>query len=139
MDVFEFRGRGESRLAPEIEDLAQVVIGAAIEVHEHLGPGLPESLYRNALSHEFDLRGIPHTVEQPLPVYYKGKEVGKGRMDIVVAEKIILELKSVECLTEVHRAQCIAYLQTTGLQLALLINFNVVLLKDGIKRVILTR
>ena len=139
MDMFEFRRRAKSGLDQETEDLAQRIIGAAIEVHEQLGAGLPESVYRNALSHELNLRGIGHQTEFPVPVFYKGLEVGLGRIDILVEGRIVLELKAVECLTDLHRAQCVAYLQATKLQLALLINFNVPLLKDGIKRVILTR
>jgi GxxExxY protein len=78
-----------SRVDEGTEDLAERVIGAAIEVHREVGPGLPESVYRNALSHELTLRGIPHVCEAPVPIYYKGKLVGEGRMDILVADWLI--------------------------------------------------
>jgi GxxExxY protein len=138
MDVLQMRERPEKRADDETEDLSHKVIGAAIEVHRHLGAGLPESVYRNALSHELTLLGIAHNCEVPVPIIYKGKAVGEGRMDLLVGGKLIVELKAIESLTEVHRAQCIAYLQATHRQLALLINFNVAVLRDGIKRVINT-
>jgi GxxExxY protein len=138
MDAFEFRERPESKVDPATEDLAHAAIGAAIEVHRELGPGLPETSYKNALSHELTLRGIPHVVEAKVPIYYKGLLVGEGSVDILVDNRLVLELKVVEALTTVHRAQVIAYLQALRLQLGLLINFNVAVLKDGIKRVIRT-
>ena len=138
MDVFQIRERPEKRADDETEELSHRVIGAAIEVHRCLGPGLPESVYRNALSHELTLLGIGHACEVPVPIIYKGKAVGEGRMDLLVGGKLIVELKAIDSLTEVHRAQCIAYLQATHRQLALLINFNVAVLRDGIKRVINT-
>lgn len=128
--------RESSGLSPELEELAERVIGAAIEVHRHLGAGLPESVCRNALSHELSLREIRHVCEAPLPVMYKGKHVGEGRMDILVDGKLVVELKVVEDINDVHVAQCIAYLVAGEYQLALLINFNVSLLKNGIHRVI---
>ena len=136
MTSTEFRERANSGLDEELERLAFDVIGACIEVHLHLGPSLPESVYRKALSHELSLRGISHVCESPVPVTYKGILVGEGRLDLLVAERLVIELKCAECLTEVHKAQALAYLQATGLQLALLINFNVAVLQDGIKRVI---
>ena len=136
MDVFDFREHMEPGADPETEALARAVIGAAIEVHRILGPGLPESVYRRAVSHELDLRRIPHECEAPVPVVYKGKHVGKGSMDILVGKRLVVELKTVILLNDVHRAQVIAYLQATGHRLGLLINFNVAILKDGIKRVV---
>jgi GxxExxY protein len=138
MDVFRHRERPEDCADPETEDLARKVIGAAIEVHRIIGPGLPESVYRRALSHELDLRGILHQCEAPVPVVYKGKRVGKGSMDILVGGRLVIELKTVEALNDVHRAQAVAYLNATNHRLALLINFNVAMLKDGIRRVIHT-
>ena len=138
MSLHEFRGRGESGIDDATEDLGQQVLGAAVEVHRVIGPGLPESIYRKALSHELTLRGIAHVCEATLPIYYKGEFVGEGRLDILVADRIIVELKCVECLTAVHRAQAVAYLQAKKLKLAFLINFNVAILKDGIKRVVNT-
>lgn len=133
-----FRNRAESRVDDETEALATTVIGAAIEVHRHLGPGLPESVYKLALSHELDLLGIPHQCEAPVPGYYKGKLVGEGKIDILAEKVLILELKVAEQLSDVHRAQAVGYLQATKLNLALLINYNVAILRDGIKRVIRT-
>ena len=103
-----------------------------------MGPGLPESSYRDALCHELDLRGIAHQREMPVDILYKGKSVGKGKIDILVGGRLILELKVVDQLSALHRAQAISYLKITKLHLALLINFNVEVLKAGIKRVINT-
>jgi GxxExxY protein len=97
---------------------------------------MPESSYRKSLCHEFDLRGIPHECEVPIDIHYKGKLVGQGRIDILVGGSIILELKVVEALNDVHRAQALSYLKITKLKLVLLINFNVATLKDGIRRII---
>jgi GxxExxY protein len=138
MSMYEFRGRADSGVDAETEDLGEALLGAAIEVHRVIGPGLPESVYRNALSHELTLRGFPHVCEAPVPIFYKGKLVGEGRIDLLVADRLIVELKCVDALTQVHRAQAIAYLQAKKLKLAFLINFNVAILKDGIKRVVNT-
>ena len=138
MDIFEFRERGNSGVDEATEILAQQVIGAAIEVHKAIKPGMPENCYKLALSHELTLRSIPHRTEVPVPVIYKGVKVGEGFIDILVDDRLVLELKSVESLHEVHRAQVIAYLQALHLQLGLLINFNVVRLSHGLKRVINT-
>jgi GxxExxY protein len=136
MSYFEFRERMGSGVAGHTEELATRVIGVAIEVHRHLGRGLPETVYRNALTHEFDLQGIPYGKEVSVPVEYKSKIVGEGRVDLLVGGVLIVELKVVEVLTDTHRAQAIAYLCATKLQLALLINFNVTAIREGIKRVI---
>ena len=138
MDVFDFRERGRSRVDERTEKLAEVSIGAAIEVHRHLGPGLPENSYRSSMSHELTFLGVRHACEVPFPILYKGEPVGEGRIDILVEDALILELKAVEALSPVHRAQVVTYLRVMNLKLGLLINFNVVLLKDGIKRVINT-
>lgn len=138
MDFNEFRARDVLKLDPAIEDLAHRVIGAAIEVHEHLGAGLPECAYRDALCHELSLRGMRFAREVTMPITYKGKEVGFTRLDLLVDDLLIVELKSVDSLAPLHRDQCITYLNVTRLKLALLINFNVRILKDGIKRVINT-
>lgn len=139
MDVFEFRKRTESRVDDCTEDIAERVIGAAIEVHRYLGPGLPEISYRRALSLELNLRGIQHECEFPVPIYYKGTLVAESRMDMLVEKDLIVELKVVEVLNEVHRAQVLSYLRASKLQLALLLNFNVIVMRDGIKRVINTQ
>jgi len=138
MDFFDFRARHDSGVAPEIEDLAFAVIGAALEVHRELGPGLAEIHYKKAMSQELTLRGIPHALEAEVDVLYKGVAIGKTRIDLLVNEMLIVELKVADSLTQVHRSQAMMYLKLKGLPLALLINFNVAILKDGIKRVINT-
>ena len=136
MNVFDFHQRHDVKADPETEGLGTLAIGAAIEVHRHLGPGLPEIAYRKALAHELTLRGVECACEFPVPIVYKGLPVGDGRVDILVARRLVIEIKVVEALTTVHRAQAIAYLQALKLPLGLLINFNVAILKDGIKRVV---
>src|SRR5688572_22450741 len=111
MDVFDFRRRGDAGVDEETERLAAAVIGAAIEVHRELGPGMPESSCKLALCHELDLRGIAHRPEVPLRiVLHKGKPVGETRLDILVADRLVVELKAVESLAPVHRAQLLTYL-----------------------------
>ncbi|MEH1915152.1 GxxExxY protein [Nostoc sp.] len=122
----------------EMNRLTGEVIGAAIEVHRVLGPGFLEEVYKEALIIEFFRCGIPHLVEKSVTVNYKGHEVGKGRLDFLVANCLIVELKAVQNLAPIHEAQVLSYLKMTNYPLALLINFNVPLLKDGIKRIILS-
>ena len=114
------------------------VIGAAIEVHKQLGPGLLESAYEVCLCREFELLGIAFERQVPLPVEYKGLRLDGGyRLDLVVEGQLILELKSVEELLPLHEAQLLTYLKLSGIKVGLLINFNVPALKDGIKRRVL--
>jgi GxxExxY protein len=122
----------------EVDQLAREIIGACIEVHRVLGPGFLESVYEEAVGVELTLRGIPHVRQAATAVNYKEHPVGEGRMDLVVGGKIIVELKAVESLAPIHTAQVISYLKATGLSLGLLINFNVPVLKEGIKRIILS-
>ncbi|MEH1939428.1 MAG: GxxExxY protein [Nostoc sp.] len=122
----------------EMNRLTGEVIGAAIEVHRVLGPGFLEEVYKEALIIEFFRCGIPHVVEKSVTVNYKGHEVGKGRLDFLVSNCLIVELKAVQNLAPIHEAQVLSYLKMTNYPLALLINFNVPLLKDGIKRIILS-
>ena len=138
MDVFDFRNRDESRVDDYTEELATRVIGAAIEVHRHLGPGMPENSYKKSLSRELDLRGIRHECEAKVPIIYKGTPVGEGFIDILVEDRLVLELKVVEALLPVHRAQLLTYLRLLKLPLGLLINFNVMTLKEGFRRVVNT-
>jgi GxxExxY protein len=121
-----------------LDRLAHDVIGAAIEVHRNLAPGFLESVYEEALCIELDLREIPFERQVNHGIDYKGHGVGDGRLDIVVGKRLVVELKAVESLAPIHTAQVISYLKATGCQLALLINFNVSVLKEGIKRVILS-
>jgi GxxExxY protein len=120
------------------EDLTDKIIGAAIEVHRQLGPGLLESAYQSCLVRELVLEGIPFEQEKPLPVKYKGVNIDCGyRLDFLVDGKVVVELKSVDALQSVHEAQLLTYLKLTDCQVGLLINFNVTLLRNGIKRMVL--
>ena len=115
--------------------LTEKVIGCAIEVHRNLGPGLLESAYEACLAHELESQGIAFKTQVPLPVEYKGIEIDCGyRMDVMVNGELILELKSVDKLTGVHEAQILTYMRLARVSTGLLINFNVRLLKDGLKR-----
>lgn len=116
--------------------MARRVIGAAIEVHRILGPGYLEKVYEEALAIEMTLQGIPFQRQSPVAVPYKGHTVGEGKLDFLVGGCLVVELKAVDALAEVHRAQVISYLKVTSLCLGLLINFQVPVLKEGIKRVI---
>ena len=119
------------------DGLTGEVIGAAIEVHKILGPGLLESAYEECLCRELDLRKIPYEKQKKLPIVYKGKELDCGyRLDIVVADSLILELKACESLQPIDTAQLLTYLKLTGIRLGLLTNFNVPTLKQGIKRLV---
>jgi GxxExxY protein len=121
----------------DINALSSKVIGAAIEVHKTLGPGLLELAYEECLCHELSLRGISFERQKPLPVEYKGKKLDCGyRLDIIVENTIILELKSCEKIEPIHKAQLLTYLKLSGLNLGLLLNFNVPVVRDGIVRIV---
>ncbi|HEY7116600.1 MAG TPA: GxxExxY protein [Tepidisphaeraceae bacterium] len=121
---------------PELNALSNAVIGAALEMHKRLGPRLDKATYENALAIEFRLRDIPFDRQVWIDVVYKGEVVGRRRLDFLVGGRLIVEIKAVEELTGLHKAQVYTYLKLTGHQLGLLINFDVAILKDGIKRVI---
>ena len=121
-----------------LNELTEAVIGAAIEVHRVLGPGFLESVYENALCVELRLRGIPFVRQAVFPVIYKDEKVGEHRIDLIVDQLLVVELKAAESLTPIFTAQSISNLKTSARKLCLLINFNVRVLKDGIKRVVLT-
>lgn len=117
------------------EEVTDRIIAAAIKVHRALGPGLLESAYQTCLAREFELVGIPFEREKPVIVQYRGAEVECGyRLDFVVEEKVIVELKALESLEPLHEAQLLTYLKLTGCKVGLLINFNVPLLRNGIVR-----
>jgi len=119
-------------------EISNKIIQAAIEVHRHLGAGLLESAYEECLCYELSKMGLSFKRQQSLPVEYKGIKLDCGyRLDLVVEEKVIVEIKSVEKLLPVHQAQLLTYLRLSELKLGLLINFNSALLKDGIKRMVL--
>ena len=114
------------------------IIGAAIEVHKALGPGLLESAYEECLCHEFTLRQLHFKRQQAIPLEYKGTKLDCGyRIDLLIEDLVILELKSVESLLPIHEAQLLTYLKLTDFNVGLLINFNVPVLRDGIKRLII--
>ncbi len=119
-------------------ELTGVIIGAAIEVHRHLGPGLLESAYEECLFHELLSQNIRVERQKPVPVVYKGKKLECGyRMDLLVDGRVVVELKSVESLASIHEAIILTYMKLAECKLGLLINFNVEMLKDGVRRFIL--
>jgi GxxExxY protein len=127
-----------NELVTKADPISKVVIGAAIEVHRHLGPGLLESAYQSCLAHELNSQGVRFLREVTLPVTYKGTLLDCGyRMDFVVEDLLVLEIKAVESLSKIHEAQLLSYLRLSGKPLGLLINFHVPLLRDGIKRLAL--
>jgi len=122
---------------PELNAITNAIIGAAIEVHRELGPGHEEHVYQKALEVEFVVRGIPFVPQHRIELVYKGHVVGQGRLDLLVRNSVIVEIKSVEALGRVHTAQALAYLRITRFKLAIIINFNVAKLIDGVRRVAL--
>jgi len=120
------------------EPLTETIIGAAIEVHRHLGPGLLESVYEECMCEELRLRGVPFKCPIELPIIYKGREIGgKYRIDLIVGDEVVVELKAVERLLNVHEAQLLTYLKLTGKRVGLIINFNVSVLHRGVMRRVL--
>lgn len=118
------------------DDFARAVIGAAIEVHRHLGPGYLEDVYEEALCIELRLRQIPFERQKRFKVQYKGEYVGEGRLDLLVGDQLIVELKAVKAVAPIDQAKVISYLQASDRHLALLINFHLPVLKDGIQRIV---
>ena len=120
--------------------LSKQIIGAAIEVHRQLGPGLLESAYEICLKYELEKLGLQVEQQKALPVIYKDIKLDQGyRIDLLVENRIVIELKVVDAVTDVHKAQVISYLRFSGCQLGLLLNFNVVLSKHGITRIVQTK
>jgi len=118
--------------------LSREIIGAAIEVHRYLGPGLLESAYQQCLAHEFMQRGVPFEAQKPMPVEYKGVRLDCGfRLDFLVGGCVVVEVKAVETLLPIHTAQVLTYLKLAGSRLGMLLNFNEWRMADGIKRVVL--
>ncbi len=118
--------------------VTEAIIGAAIEVHNALGPGLLESAYEACLAHELTLRGVPSLRQLDVPVMYKGQRVDCGfRIDMLVSDSVVVELKAVDKIIPIHEAQMLTYMKLSDKRIGLLINFNVRLLKDGITRRIL--
>ena len=140
-DMENRQGRQKRQVAEpdaETDRLAQKVIGAAIEVHRALGPGFLESVYEQAMGIELGLLGISFERQVPVAVAYKGHSIGESRLDLLVEGRPVVELKAVDQFAPIHTAQVMSYLKATGHRLGLLINFNVVRLKDGVKRVVLS-
>jgi GxxExxY protein len=117
--------------------ITQRIIECAIEVHKQLGPGLLESIYENALTIELELEGLTYKEQLAIPVIYKGRSLGEHRLDLLIEDMVIVEIKSVERFDPVFEAQLLTYLRLTEKRVGLLINFNTRLVKDGIKRFIL--
>ena len=118
-------------------ELSNIIIGCAIEVHKHLGPGLLESAYQECLFYELTTKGLTVIKEKPMPIIYKDVKLDHGyRIDLLVNNKVVIEIKTVEAFTDVHTAQVLTYLKLGNYKLGLLLNFYVSTLKTGIKRVI---
>ena len=121
----------------KLNHITDQVIGAAIEVHRALGPGLLESAYEACLAFELAQRGVKVEPQKPLPVVYKEVHLDCGyRLDLLVANAVIVEIKAVESLAPIHQAQLLSYLRLSGCKVGLLINFNVKILKDGLRRLV---
>jgi GxxExxY protein len=119
------------------EDLTRQIIGAVLDIHREMGPGLLESVYEECLCHELSERQIPHQRQVIMPLVYKTKQLDCGfRADVIVADKVLVEIKAVESVTDLHKAQLLTYLRITGLKVGLILNFNSVVLKDGIVRLV---
>ena len=124
-------------IAPDVEKLATLAVDAAFSVHTELGPGLLESAYQACFTHELGLRGVSYQKELPVPLNYKGIRIEVGfRADVLIEQKLLIELKAVEQLLPVHKAQVITCLKQMRLPLGLMINFNEVLIKHGIQRIL---
>jgi GxxExxY protein len=130
--------RVQSAVPVPINQVTEAVIGAAIEVHRLLGPGLLEAAYEECLCRELELRQIPFERQRALPVEYKGVRLECGyRVDLLITERVAVEIKAVEALLPIHKAQLLTYLRVGGWKAGLLVNFNVAMLKHGIRRLVL--
>ena len=122
----------------KFNELSKRVIGCAIDVHKNLGPGLLESTYEQCLAHELKCAKIPFRLQYPLPVNYNGVKIDCGyRVDLLVDNQVIVELKSVEKILPIHQAQLLTYMKLAGIKIGLIMNFNVRFMKNGIKRMVL--
>jgi GxxExxY protein len=118
-------------------EISERIIGAAIEVHRFFGPGLVEQVYEESICHEFSLRGLRYERQKPVPIYYKDVRLGVPlRLDLIVEDAVIVDLKAKEEITPLDRAKLLSYLRLTKLRLGLIINFHTAILKDGIVRVV---
>ena len=129
----------DGKAGSRFEDCSGAVIGACIEVHRHLGPGLLESAYEHCVAHELGLRGLRFERQQAVPLQYKGTSLDCGyRLDLVVEDALVVEVKCVDRLLPIHEAQLLTYLRLTGLQTGLLVNFRASVLKHGLRRMTLS-
>lgn len=118
-------------------EISKIVLDCAIKIHKQLGPGLLENVYKECLAHELSQRGLSVRKEVPLPVYYEGVKLEVGyRLDILIENKVLIEIKSVEAIHDLHKAQVLTYLKLSDCKLGLLINFNVLFLMDGYQRLV---
>ena len=129
--------RVHSTLPPDVDAVMFRVIGAAIEVHRHLGPGFLESIYHRALAIELGERGLSFETKRRIAIVYKGRALHGQELDLIVESKVVVEVKAVSSLAGIHESQLVSYLKATGLRAGLLINFNVSVLKAGIRRIVL--
>ena len=130
--------KARSTVPPELDDLAERIIGLCLKVHSVLGPGMSENVYVRACQVEFEANGVSYDSEKSVPIRYLDKLICTQRIDLLVEEQLILEVKAVERISRVHVAQAVSYLRATGLRLALVMNFNVESLRlSGIRRVVL--
>lgn len=129
--------RAQSTLPADLEKLAEATIGICLTVHRELGAGMSESVYARACRLELEASELPYEAEKPVPIRYRGRLITTQRIDLVVDRRLIVELKSVDRIHPVHLAQAVSYLRATNLRIALVVNFNVAVLKQGIRRVVL--
>jgi len=129
--------RTPSNLSSALEELAETTIGICLTVHRELGAGMSESVYARACRIELQASEIAYEAEKPVPIRYRGQLLTTQRIDLVVDRTLVLEVKSVDRIHPVHVAQAVSYLRATGLRIALVVNFNVAVLKQGIRRVVL--
>ncbi len=120
-----------------LKDITEKIISSAIEVHSTLGPGLLENIYEEALAYEFELRSIRYEKQKEIGLKYKDRDIGKHRIDFLAEDQVVVELKAVGTMHKIYEAQLLTYLKAMGRKVGLLINFNVEMLKDGIKRMIM--
>jgi GxxExxY protein len=132
-----FMLRIETPFSAELEDIVHRTIGCCITVHRALGPGLPERAYTRAVCLELSAEGISFDAERRFSIFYRGHLMCEKRVDLVVEKQLVLEIKAVEQLASVHKAQVRSYLRISKLRIGLLVNFNVAVLPDGIKRIVL--
>ena len=120
-----------------LKDITERIISCAIEVHKALGTGLLENIYEEALAYEFTLKQVNYIRQKEISLKYKGKDIGKHRVDYLIEDEVVVELKAVEAMNKIYEAQLLTYLKALDKRVGLLINFNVERLKDGIKRLII--